>query len=192
MLDGVPAPDGAKPLEGEAPKPEGETKPLEPVEYKDFALPEGIHVQPDRMNAFKEEAAKSGLSQDVAQKFVDMYAENFKQLSEAPMRAWTELQNKWQAEVKADPEIGGANLDKNLATIKSGLSNLLGEGASKFYEALNLTGAGNNPEIIRGLLKAAAPHAPASPVEGRPGGSSKSAGSIMYPTMAGLGNGHET
>lgn len=131
------------------------------------------------------------MPQEVAQKFVDLYTAELKQLTEAPMRAWTELQNKWQDEVRNDPVIGGANLDKNLAATKAGLNNLLGEDAKSFFDALNLTGAGNNPAILRGLMKAAAPHAPASPVAGSPAKPAKSAGATLYPTMAGLGNGHE-
>lgn len=107
------------------------------------------------------------------------------------MRAWTTLQNEWQEQVRNDPVIGGANLDKNLANTKAGLNALLGEDAKSFYDALNFTGAGNNPAILKGLMKAAAPHAPASPVAGSPAKPAKTAGATLYPSMAGLGNGHE-
>lgn len=178
---------------------EGEVKPepakveeAKPIEYTDFKMPEGVKLDDTKISAFKELAAKSGLPQEQAQAMLDLYTAEFKQITEAPMRAWTDLQNTWREEVKNDPVIGGANLDKNLATVKTGLKNLLGEDAGKFFEALNITGAGNNPEIVRGLLKAAAPHAPATAVNGGPGKSgSKTAGATLYPTMNGLGNGHE-
>lgn len=178
--------------EGEKPAEVAKVEEAKPIEYTDFKMPEGVKLDDTKISAFKELAAKSGLPQEQAQAMLDLYTAEFKQITEAPMRAWTDLQNTWREEVKNDPVIGGANLDKNLATVKTGLKNLLGEDAGKFFEALNITGAGNNPEIVRGLLKAAAPHAPATAVNGGPGkGGSKTAGATLYPTMNGLGNGHE-
>jgi hypothetical protein len=183
------------PVEPKLEEPKPGDKPAEPevpIEYQAFTLPEGVELNAEKLGEFTKIAADAKLPQEVAQKIVDLYSSELKTLSEAPMRAWTELQTKWRDETKNDPEIGGANFDKNLAMTKAGLKNLLGEGADKFFEALNVTGAGNNPEIIRGLFKAAQSHAPASPVAGRPAsGGGKSAGSTLYPTMNGLGNGHE-
>ena len=187
LLNDAPA-DAPKPEDKPADAP---AEPDKPIEYEAFKLPEGVEMNAEKLGEFSKIAADAKLPQDVAQKFVDLYSSELKALQEAPMRAWTELQNTWRDQVKNDPEIGGANLDKNLATTKAGLKNLLGEGADAFFAALNVTGAGNNPEIIRGLFKAAQSHAPASPVAGRPASGSKSAGSTLYPTMNGLGNGHE-
>src|SRR6202789_3286643 len=199
-----PAPDAGRPppesrltdAPADAPKPEDKpadapAEPDKPIEYEAFKLPEGVEMNAEKLGEFSKIAADAKLPQDVAQKFVDLYSSELKALQEAPMRAWTELQNTWRDQVKNDPEIGGANLDKNLATTKAGLKNLLGEGADAFFPALNRTGGGKNPGIIRGLFKAAQSHAPASPVAGRPASGSKSAGSTLYPTMNGLGNGHE-
>ncbi|CAJ0778807.1 MULTISPECIES: hypothetical protein [Ralstonia] len=186
--DAKPEGEGEKPAENK----EGE-KPAEdkPIKYEAFTLPEGVTIDEEKLGAFKELAAANKIPQDVAQQLVDIYAADIKQLTEAPYRAWSELQTKWQEEIKNDPVIGGADLDKNLAATKAGLKNLLGEDSAKFFEALNITGAGNNPDIVRALFKAAAQHAPATPVRGNPGGGTKSAGATLYPQMAGLGNGHE-
>lgn len=177
-----------KPAEKPAEKPADD----KPIEYADFTLPEGVKLDDAKLGEFKTIAAEAKMPQEHAQKLVDLYAAEIKQVQEAPLRAWNDLQKQWREEVISDPEIGGANLDKNLATIKGGLNALLGEQAKSFFEALNVTGAGNNPAIVRGLLKAAAPHAPATPVDGNPGSGGKSAGAIMYPSMAGLGNGHKS
>lgn len=172
-------------------KPEDAPKPEEPITYEAFKLPEGVTLDEAKLGEFTKIAAEAKMPQEVAQKMIDLYTAEAKQAAEAPMRAWTELQNKWQEEVRSDPVIGGQNLDKNLAATKAGINALLGEDAKSFFEALNITGAGNNPAILRGLMKAAAPHAPATPVGGSPGKGSKSAGETLYPKMAGLGNGHE-
>jgi len=191
MLNDKPA-DAEKPSDKPADdKPADPPKPDEPITYEAFKTPEGLALDEAKVAEFSKLAAEAKMPQEVAQKFVDLYTAELKQLTEAPMRAWTALQNKWQEEVRNDPVIGGANLDKNLAATKAGLSNLLGEEAKAFFDALNITGAGNNPAILRGLMKAAAPHAPASPVAGSPAKPAKSAGATLYPTMAGLGNGHE-
>jgi hypothetical protein len=188
--------DDPKPVEGDAPK-EGDKpvdKPVEdtkPIEYTDFKMPEGLVLDATKLGEFKEIAAGLKIDQEGAQKLMDIYTKEFKEASEAPMRAWTSLQNQWRDEVKNDPIIGGANLDKNLAATKAGFNNLLGEDAPKFWNALNITGAGNNPDIVRGLMKAAAPHAPATAVNGSPGKPTKTAGATLYPTQEGLGNGHQ-
>lgn len=174
-----------------ADKPADQPADDKPITYEAFKAPDGMELDEAKVAEFSKLAAEAKMPQEVAQKFVDLYTAELKRLTEAPMRAWTELQNKWQDEVRNDPVIGGANLEKNLAATKAGLSNLLGEEAKSFFDALNITGAGNNPAILRGLMKAAAPHAPASPVAGSPAKPAKSAGATLYPTMAGLGNGHE-
>lgn len=189
LLSGKPADAPAdKPAD-----PKTEDKPVDdkPIEYEPFKLPEGLKVDEAKLGDFTKIAAEARIPQEVAQQLVDLYSSEIKQLTEAPMRAWTDLQTSWRNEVINDPEIGGAKLDQNLAMIKTGLKNLLGEQSGKFFEALNVTGAGNNPDIVRGLFKAAQPHAPATPVSGKPGGGSKTPGATLYPQMAGLGNGHE-
>jgi hypothetical protein len=186
-----PPPDAPKPEDAPADKPADAPKPDETIKYEAFKLPEGLTLDEAKMGEFSKIASEAKMPQEVAQKLVDLYTSELKQLTEAPMRAWTELQTKWQDEVRNDPVIGGQNLEKNLAATKAGLNALLGEDSKAFFDALNITGAGNNPAILRGLMKAAAPHAPATPVSGSPGKAAKSAGQTLYPTMAGLGNGHE-
>ncbi len=201
--DGLTPPEsllGDKPGEEKKPEEGGEKKEGEgkgeeakPIEYTDFKVPDGVTLDPAQMDAYKAIAGKHNLPQETAQELVDMHVAEIKKAQEAPYRAWNELQTKWRDEVKNDPVIGGANLEKNLASTKAGLQSLLGNDAPKFFEALNITGAGNNPDIVRGLMKAAAPHAPATPIAGSPGnsGGQKTAGATLYPTQAGLGNGHQ-
>ena len=172
-------------------KPAEGAKPDEPIKYEAFKLPEGVTLDEAKLAAFTKLAGDAKIPQEAAQSILDMYTSEIKQAVEAPYRAWTDLQTQWRDEVINDPVFGGANLEKNLAATKAGMNALLGEDAKSFFEALNITGAGNNPAIVRGLIKAAAPHAPASPVAGQPGKTSKSAGETLYPNQSKLGNGHE-
>ncbi len=179
-----------KPAEAAGQKTE-EKVDVKPIEYTDFKLPDGMNVDAAKLTEFKTLAAELGLPQEGAQKMLDIYTNQIKAVADGPMNAWRDLQTTWRNEVINDPVIGGQNLDRNLAATKSGLNALLGDQAGKFFDALNVTGAGNNPDIVRALFTVAKAHAPATPVNGGPGSSApRSAGATLYPSQAGLGNGH--
>ena len=62
--------------------------------------------------------------------------------AKATATAWADHNKAWQDAVRADPVLGGAKLDQNLAAIK-GLVTEYGD--ASFQEMLSLTGAGNHP-----------------------------------------------
>lgn len=140
--------EAVKATEGEA-KTDGDNAPAKPIEYADFAMPEGVEVDADALGEFKGVAAEAGLSQDAAQKMIDLYAAKVT----APMQAWTAKQVAWQAEVKADPEYG-PDLDAKLGQAKQFVTQIMGADAAKTMDALNYTGAGNNPQVIKLLVRA--------------------------------------
>jgi hypothetical protein len=120
---------------------------------------------------------------DRAQKLLDLYTSNVKAAAEANGKAWTDLTTKWVDEIKADKEIGGANLEKTQQTIAKALGQY---GDPGLNEALAMTGAGNNPAIIRTLFKMAkALNEGGTPPSGNPpAGGPKDIASIMYPNHA--------
>ena len=70
-------------------------------------------------------------------------------MAEAPYKLWAETQAKWQAEVKADPEIGGTKFQDSVKTaalvFEPGESNPFvrsAEEAQSLKDALNATGRG--------------------------------------------------
>jgi hypothetical protein len=65
---------------------------------------------------------------------------------------WIATQKAWQEEVQNDPEIGGPNLDSMKSTVAKALDKY---GDQKAREALYLTGAGNNPALIRMMYRMA-------------------------------------
>lgn len=149
---GAGAAEGGKPGDGavgDGVKP-GEK---EPVEYTEFKLPEGVQADEKMMSDFKTTAREAGLSQDQAQKLVDLHTDAVKAATDASTQLWYDTQKQWQAEVLKDPEIGGANFEPMKATVAKAIDAVGGEDAEKIRQAFNYTGAGNNPDVIRFLYR---------------------------------------
>jgi hypothetical protein len=140
--DGKPIP---KPVEGKA-----------PAEYADFTPVEGTIVDEPTMAEFKTMAKDLDLTQEQAQQLFDFGGNKIKALAEAPYKAWSDLQLKWQGEVQADPEIGGTNLEATVANAarvyQPGPDNPFVKNADEaeaLKAALNTTGSGNHPAVVR-------------------------------------------
>ncbi|WP_250533975.1 protease [Caballeronia sp. AZ10_KS36] len=155
LLDGA-----AKPTEGDAPK--AGDKPADaaqPIEYTDFNVPEGVQLQGEVFEELKAFAKEKGLSQEDAQKLVDLgvkQSQGFNTgFTEAVAKAETEAfglpRGEWEAKAKADPEFGGEKLGENLAAAKLALDKF---GSDQLRAALNKSGLGNYPEMIRFMVKA--------------------------------------
>jgi hypothetical protein len=83
------------------------------------------------------------------------------------LNAWAEQNTKWQNEVKADQELGGAKLDEVKQTISKVLDNTeLSD--PKVREVLDFTGAGNHPAIIRTFYRWAQKLSEGGSVAGEP------------------------
>lgn len=57
---------------------------------------------------------------------------------------------EWQAEIKADPEFGGDKLKKSLGFAAAAIDKL---GGNDLRKALNQTNAGNNPAVVRAMIR---------------------------------------
>jgi len=144
-----------------------------PVEYKEFKLPEGVKFDEKKIAEFKTFAASKNLSQEDAQGLVDMHAAQLQAAAKAPYDLWNETQTKWRAEINADPVIGGANLAPAMIEVGRLIDHLKVPG---LREAMNFTGAGNNPAIVRAFVEASkllpkegTPTTPGKPTGGKPG-----------------------
>jgi len=94
-----------------------------------------------------------GLTQEQGQELVDFYTKHTTEAANAPYDLWNETQANWVKEVKADPVIGH-RLDEVKTTISRAIDGL-GDPklAREFREAMDYTGAGNNPAFIRAFFK---------------------------------------
>ncbi|WP_017773839.1 hypothetical protein [Paraburkholderia kururiensis] len=194
--DGAPAaaakPDGSDAADAGANKPADKPadKPAEapndkPVEYTDFALPEGVEVDQKVMDSFKQIAAEAKVPQEAAQKLVDLYSSQVKEAVERPYKLWVDTQKEWQDQVKSDSELGGKNFENTTSTIAKAINAIGGEQAKAIREAFSFTGAGNNPEIIRLVYRMAKAVTEGGAVNGsKPAGvNTKSPAETLYPNQ---------
>lgn len=167
--------------------------PIDPASYA-LNLPEGVELTDEAVSGVKAQLAAANVSPDHAQALFDKYTAGIKSAVEATRASvksemsdgWTNTQKAWKAEIASDPEIGGSKQEGVIASIRKGAETLLGaNGAKELYTALNITGAGNNPAIVRALNKAFAMHAPGSSVTGAPAGGNapRSPGASLYPNQ---------
>ena len=176
--EGKPIP---KPVEGKA-----------PAEYAEFKVPEGTTLDEATATEFKAMAKELDLTQEQAQKLLDFGGGKLRALAEGPYKAWSEMQTKWQAEVKADPEIGGTKLeqsvkDASLVFVPGESNPFVGSEAEakSLKEALNATGAGNNPAIVKMFVRMGRMLAEPGSLTGKPPNANtvEAKLSTMYPTM---------
>lgn len=139
-------PEGASAVQTNA---GGEAKAQEsqPAKVEDFALafPEGVQGEPAFATSMTEIAKKSGLNKAQAEK---VFGGLLGIMSEQA-QAFAKQEAAWAEEVKNDKEIGGPNLEKNLAIAKRAAEQL-GEG---FAQLLQAPGLGNRPEVIKAMVK---------------------------------------
>lgn len=164
--------EGAKPPEGDKPA-EGDESPEAPAPF-DFTalkLPEGMTLPDDAKSAFSEIVTANKLPTETAQALMDLYAKNAQASAAAQAKVWTDMNEAWQAEVKADKDIGGDKFPEVQQTIAKVFDDPA-IGAPGIREALNLTGAGNNPAVVRTIYNLAKIATEGKHIGGGPGESS--------------------
>lgn len=167
--------------EAEENKETEEEETLEPVTAESIKIPEGLEIDDETMGSFLETMNDAGLSpQDRAQKLIDLQTKSLQDASEKSSQAWDDLQESWVKEVKDDPNIGGAKLKGSLASI----GKLVAEyGDKETTQAFDITGAGNNPHIVRFLHTVATKLTEGGSVLGNPSPEAKSTAEKMFPSM---------
>jgi hypothetical protein len=115
-----------------------------------FTAPEGVTLDGEALKPALELFKESRLSQDQAQKFIDLAVSREQAAATKGVQAFVELQNKWVSEVKADPDIGGTKLMASLASAARAIDRL---GVPGLKEALDLTGAGNHPAVVKAFVR---------------------------------------
>lgn len=159
-----------------------------PEKYEPFKAPEGYEINDEVNTLFKE----LNLPQDAGQKLVDFYVKQAQEALEAPYKTWEETQSRWIEEVKADREIG-TKLPQVKATIAKAIDGL-GDAklAADFRQAMDYTGAGNNPAFIKAFFKLASLVTEGSHVAGNgpselgqraPDAAPPSAARALYPNL---------
>ena len=129
-------------------KKDGDAAAGAPEKYGDFKLPDGYKFDEKQLTDATALFKEMNLSQDQAQKLVDHYAANSLQAAEAPYKAWADLQKQWMTDI-------GDRFGSKTESVKTDIGKAIGtlppSLARSFRAALDLTGAGSNPDIVEGL-----------------------------------------
>ena len=162
----------------------GKGKPEEgvgaPENYEDFTFPEGMEVAPAELEAFLPLAKELDLSQEQAQKLIDLDSARKQQAAEASAQRWEDLKGEWADSARSDQEYGGQNFDENVGLAKKALDQF---GTDELKEALVLTGTGSHPEIIRFFYRVGKALDDARMLTGTAQPVAKKPEELMYPSM---------
>jgi hypothetical protein len=187
----------AKPADGktltsaatEKPAPSGA-----PEKYEAFKAPEGYEIDNDTLDKATPLFKDLGLSQDQAQKLVDLYADVSLKAAQAPFETYEKMRTDWRDAVVKDPAIGdGTGLRTEVkTTLGRAIDSLPPDVAREFRAAMDLTGAGDNPAFIKAFYNFAQRIGEGTSVRGSnpssfgqraPGAAPKSAAAALYPNL---------
>ena len=125
------------------------------------------------------------LTQDQAQKAVDLYAKVSQDASSAPYQAWLDMQKEWKDSLRSAPEIGGKlpEVKRDIGRLIDGLGDA--QLSMEFRETMDITGAGNHPSFVRVMYKLAGLLTEGKPLPaGNPATKEhKSAAQTFYPNL---------
>lgn len=123
----------------------------EPFSPETLTLPDGFE-KTEAFDKFSALASEHKLSAPTAQALFDLYTNDVKGQLDKVYSYWPEQNRKWIAEVQSDPELGGDRLAEVKQTVARVLDNaeLSDPG---FRAALDISGMGSNPAVVRTLYR---------------------------------------
>lgn len=121
-----------------------------PEAYADFSIPEGHTLDAATIESATPIFRELGLSQDQAQKLVDFYSTQVGKINAENEGYMETMRTQWREELKADKDIGG-KLDQVKVEIGRAIDRLPPTVREPFKEAMNLTGAGDHPAVIKAI-----------------------------------------
>ena len=132
---------------------EGEGDNVVPEKYE-FEPPEGVEVDPSKIEVFGETAKELGLNQKQFQQLVEYDIQRSAAALEEMSTQFSERINHWAEDTKADKELGGENLDENLGLAKRAIDTFGSPQLAKLIDVPSADnpdglGLGNHPEVIR-------------------------------------------
>lgn len=139
-----------------------------------------------------------GLSQEQAQSLIDFHTAQVRAAAEATDAVISDMRNDWRAKIGADPELG--RVVNGVPALSPKVNETLGrlydtmdpKDVSAFKEALDLTGAGDNPAFLRFFYKLAQRQTEGRPTNANgpsplgqvnPSAAPKSMASAMFPNL---------
>jgi hypothetical protein len=159
-------------------KPQGAAAPQVPVKY-DLKLPDDALVGADWMERTVALARERGLSAEQAQAVLEHGNSAVMHYQDAQSAATKSIVDGWAKEAENDKEIGGPAFAKNVEYAKRVVDRF---GTDAFRAALNDSGLGNHPELLRVFSRIGRLIAEDATVlgGGRPSAPPKSQAEVLY------------
>jgi len=126
-----------------------ESKPAVPQAYA-LKLPEGSPLEAAQLEKIASYAKEQGLSEEQAQKLVERESAAVSGFVESQKEIVKKQVDAWMADTKSDKEIGGDAFNQNVELAKRVVQKY---GSPSLQQALNETGLGNHPELVRFCLR---------------------------------------
>jgi len=136
-------------------EPAPESKPESsgaPESYTDFSVPEGHTLDAAAVEAATPIFRELGLSQDQAQRLVNFYSEQIGKINSENEGFMESMRTQWRNDLKADKEIGG-KLEQVKTDIGRTLDRLPESVRISFKDAMDMTGAGDHPAVIKAIYE---------------------------------------
>lgn len=121
-----------------------------PEKYEAFTLPDGVRIGDSIKGEFETVAKELGLSQQNAQRLVDLAAKNSNTSLENIQSQWAKQREDWVNELKGDREFGGDKLNETVTRAQQVLTKF---GSEKLNGFLGQSGYGDNKDLIVMLAK---------------------------------------
>lgn len=151
------------------------TEPQVPENYE-FTMPDGVELDKAAADEFAAIAKELKLDQPTAQKVADVAAK----MAQRQTEKHAEVVSQWAQTVKTDKEIGGDNLEQNLATARKAMDTF---GSPALKALMDSTGLGNHPEVIRAFVKAGKAISEDGFVKGAQPGVQTDPAKTLFPSM---------
>jgi len=117
-----------------------------PTEYEAFTLPEGMTMDDEALASVLPVFKEVGMSQETAQKLIDVQVALGAKGAEAQRAAWADQQDQWRRTAEGDTEFGKGKYDESIGLARRALREV---GTPELSKVLDDSGMGNHPEFIR-------------------------------------------
>jgi predicted DNA-binding protein (UPF0251 family) len=116
-----------------------------PEKYE-FKAPEGVELDAAAIAEFEPLARELNLNQEQAQKLLELHTKTLQNQAQSQTQVAAKQIEAWVGEIKADKEIGGTNFDSSVRHAQAAAKKF---GSPEFLAALDATGMGSHPELVR-------------------------------------------
>jgi hypothetical protein len=143
--------DGTTPTTTPEPKPGDTPKPVVPETYT-FKAPDGREFDKPTIDRATPIFKELGLDQAGAQKLVDIWNEQ----TERQLKAVNDMRADWRESINKDKDMSGKleQIKVDIGRMKDSIFANNADARSAFEDAMNLTGAGDHPAIVKAWWKA--------------------------------------